>query len=115
MISLLALKNLLAGVEFTGMTPGPETTTYEAKVKGLTEPGIRARVVLNSLMDFPPRVPKNIRIDRAEKGLILKEHKVTWDVRTGMKLPRPEPGRPELPGSRVRALLDEIAESVIGE
>jgi hypothetical protein len=96
--SLMAIKALLSGIEYTGMDVTDDTTHYKAKVKGVLPRLIKARVILNALTDIPPRIPRNITVKPGETGIILKDNLVEWDVRTRM--------RPTIP--RLREVLDEI-------
>jgi hypothetical protein len=82
------LKALLGAPDVVSIEPGLTTTHYEAKMTGITEKGIKTRVILYNLGDVPPRIPRNIRVTPAEKGFILKTFKVEWDV--GVRaVPRP--------------------------
>lgn len=102
--ALLALKSLLMGVEFVDMTPGPTTTKYKAKMTGAVEPIVRARVVVNSILDLPPRIPTNLRVEKGEKGAVLKDFKIHWDVRAGMRSEIPKP----------RELINDTVKAITG-
>jgi len=81
-------KTLLAGPDITEIEPaGLLRTHYVAKITGLTEQGVKLRTILFNLADMPPRIPKELKLTKAEKGLILKTYRVEWDV-DPTKMPR---------------------------
>ena len=101
-MALAMVRQIITGVEYVGMEIGATTTRYEGKLTGIVDPLVRARVMVNSLADLPPRIPKNIQITKGERGVVLKDYKVKWDVEVGMpkEIPRPR----ELINDTVKAI-----------
>jgi hypothetical protein len=89
MMPAMALKYLLSGIEFTGMDVQEGFVQYKAKAKGVMPLGVKARVLLNSLSDIPPRIPRDVEVKLGESGIIFKDYAVTWKVRSTFVPRRP--------------------------
>lgn len=79
------LKGLITGPDITEISPTGDTVHYVGRVGGVTKAGVEFRTKLFNVLDLPPRMAKNVKVEEGERGVVFKEFRVEWDVPKAFK------------------------------
>lgn len=83
------LKGIVTGPDITEISPSGDTVHYVGRVGGFTSQGVGLRTKLYNVLDLPPRIPKEVKVIEGERGILVKEFRVEWDVpKLSGKIPR---------------------------
>ena len=79
-MAFAAIKRMLKGPDIVSVDRVGDTTKYVARTSGITDKGVRIRTKISKIFDLPPKIPRDIRVERLEEGLIFKTYKVEYEV-----------------------------------
>lgn len=74
------IKGVVTGPDITDIQVVGDNIHYVGRVGGLTKAGVEIRTRIFNVLDLPPRMPRNLTATEAERGPVVKEYRVEWDV-----------------------------------